>query len=159
MLNSTPCLRVARGGVKRPCKRERAFFLRKSSSRNEQQKRQIEQRAMRVSLVLLSCCPAVLLVLLSCSSCLLHSSCCPACFVLLPCRLACHTVLPASLALPSFCPPYVPSCVACPPRIARQVTCGVHVCPCMSFFTARHGKREKRQAVTKCLRFRAVNRP
>ena len=54
--------RVARGGAKRPCKRERAFFLRKTCSQNGQsKKRQIEQWTIRTPLVLPV--PLVLLVL------------------------------------------------------------------------------------------------
>lgn len=71
MLISAPCLRVARGGVERPCKRERAFFLRKTCSQNGQsKKRQIEQWTIRTPLVL----PVPLVLLVLPASLVLHTT-------------------------------------------------------------------------------------
>lgn len=122
MLNSTPCLRVAHGGVKRPCKRERAFFLRKSSSQigqyADKQNNELHSHT-RPSFLLAPLVPRVPLVLLPC---------CPA---------------------QPYTPRSSHACIASA-RYARPSACGVPVCPRMPFPTARHGKHEKRHVVTKC---------
>lgn len=140
MLNSTPCLRVARGGVERPCKRERVFFLRKTCSQNRQPKRQIEQRAIRAPLVLLSYPPR-----------------CP----------ACHTrrARPACFARPAHDAPDIRALPALSraSRITRPAACGVHCMPsyalCPQPGTENTKYAEKRHGVAKCQRFGAVNRP
>ena len=116
--------RVARGGVKRPCKRERAFFLRKTCSQIGQwmDKRNNEQDShTRLAR------PAVLL------PCLLRTSFLPYAPSSSCTRHARHTRI--ACALP---------CIACITRPAACcLRCALYaiVCPLP---TARHGKHEIR---------------
>ena len=118
--------RVARGGVKRPCKRERAFFLRKTCSQNGQsKKRQIEQLTVRTPLVL-PVLPASLVL--------------PVPLVLL--ALPASLVLLVLLVLHTTHPTYTHYLRSPVHRVSRaQLPAMCLVCPLP---TARHGKHEIR---------------
>ena len=128
--------RVARSGEKRPCKREIAlfFFTQDVFAKRTILKRKIEQRAIRATLILLSCC-------LACSAR-------PA----RPARPAHDT--PDIRALPALFPASL---------ITRPAACGVHCMPsyalCPQPGTENTKYAEKRHEVAKCQRFGAVNRP
>lgn len=125
--------RVARGGAKRPCKRERAFFLRKTCSQIEQltDKRDNE----------------------------LHSHTFPrsSCFPCLHTTRPTHTRHTRNTRIPAVsCITCALPCIACIACITRPAACCVS---CMPFPTARQENAEKRHEVAKCQRFGAVNRP
>lgn len=140
--------RVERGGVKRPCKRERAFFLRKTCSQNGQSKKKTNRTIDRTHSAR-SACPARL-ARPACSA----RPARPACFDR-PARPA-HDA-PDIHALPAL------SHVARASLITRPAACGVHCMPsyalCPQPGTENTKYAEKRHKVAKCQRFVAVNRP
>ena len=157
MLISALCLRVARGGVERPCKRERAFFLRKTCSQNGQSKKKTN-RTMDHTHSARSACPARL-ARPACSDRPARPAR-PAC----PSRPTCHTRparpahdTPDIHALPALSP------VARASLITRPAACGVHCMPSYALRpqpgTENTKYAEKRNEVAKCQRFGAVNRP
>lgn len=138
MLISTPYTWVARDGVKRPCKRERAFFLRKTCSQNGQ-----SEKTNRTA-----------------SHTFPRSSCFPCLHTTRPThtRHTRNTRIPAVSCITCALP-----CIACIACITRPAACGVHCMPsyalCPQPGTENTKYAEKRHGVAKCQRFGAVNRP
>ena len=149
--------RVANSGEKRPCKRDRAFFLRKTCSQNGQSKKKTN-RTMDHTHSARSAYPARLARPARIAR--------PACSAR-PARLVCFP-RPARPDRPAHGTPDIRALPALSPvarasRITRPAACGVH---CMSSYalcqqpgTENTKYAEKRHEVAKCQRFGAVNRP